>query len=189
GPHHGATDKPPARRTATGKAAGRARVPFTTGILVGIGDTRAERIDALLAIRESDARHGHVQEVIVQNFLPKAGTAMHQHPPCDRDEFVWTVAAARLVLGSGMHVQAPPNLSDDLGALLAAGIDDWGGVSPVTIDHVNPERPWPALDRLRTVTEEAGFVLAPRLTIYPEFAMEPARWVDPAMRFAVQDNS
>src|SRR3954451_7673504 len=129
GPHAGATDNTPERRLATLEAAGRARVPFTTGILVGIGETRAERIDALLAIRDSDARHGHVQEVIVQNFLPKAGTAMHQHPPCDRDEFVWTVAAARLVLGSGMHVQAPPNLSDDLGALLSAGIDDWGGVS------------------------------------------------------------
>src|SRR5437763_3585912 len=189
GPHHGAPDKTPARRLATLEAAGRARVPFTTGILVGNGGTRAERIDALLAIRDSHARHGHVQEVIVQNFLPKAGTAMHQHPPCDRDEFVWTVAAARLVLGSGMHVQAPPNLSDDLGALLAAGIDDWGGVSPVTIDHVNPERPWPALDRLRAATEARGFVLAPRLTIYPEFAQDADRWLDPAMQFPVLDRS
>ena len=185
GPHHGAPDKTPARRLATLEAAGRARVPFTTGILVGIGDTRAERIDALLAIRESHARHGHVQEVIVQNFLPKAGTAMHQHPPCDRDEFVWTVAAARLVLGSGMHVQAPPNLSDDLGALLAAGIDDWGGVSPVTIDHVNPERPWPALDRLRAATEASGKTLAPRLTVYPEYVGDPEGWLHPDVRFPV----
>src|SRR2546421_10250802 len=158
-PHHGAPAKTPAPRPATLQAAGRARVPFTTGVLVGIGEMRAERIDALLAIRDSHARQGHVQEVIVQNFLPKAGTAMHHRPPCDRDEFVWTVAAARLVLGSGMHVQAPPNLSDDLGALLAAGIDDWGGVSPVTIDHVNPERPWPALDRLRAATEASGKTL------------------------------
>jgi FO synthase len=185
GPHHGAPDKTPARRLSTLEAAGAARVPFTTGILVGIGETRAERIDALLAIRDSHARHGHVQEVIVQNFLPKPSTAMHQHPPCDRDEFVWTVAAARLVLGPDMHVQAPPNLSDDLGALVAAGIDDWGGVSPVTIDHVNPERPWPALDRLRDATEASGKVLAPRLTVYPEYVLDPERWLHPDVRFPV----
>jgi FO synthase len=185
GPHHGAPDKTPARRLATLEAAGRARVPFTTGILVGIGETREERIDALLAIRESHARHGHVQEVIVQNFLPKPGTAMHQHAACDRDEFVWTVAAARLVLGADMHVQAPPNLSDDLGVLLAAGIDDWGGVSPVTIDHVNPERPWPALERLRAATEESGKTLAPRLTVYPEYVRDPERWLHADVRFPV----
>src|SRR5438067_5121655 len=185
GPHHGAPDKKPARRLATLEAAGVARVPFTTGILVGIGDTRAERIDALLAIRESHARHGHVQEVIVQNFLPKPGTAMHQHPPCDRDEFVWTVAAARLVLGAGMHVQAPPNLSDDLGVLLDAGRDGWGGVSRVTIDHVNPERPWPALDRLREATEASGKTLAPRLTVYSEYVGDPEGWLNPDVRFPV----
>jgi FO synthase len=185
GPHHGAPDKTPARRLATLEAAGRARVPFTTGILVGIGETRAERIDALLAIRDSQARHRHVQEVIVQNFLPKPGTAMHEHAACDRDEFIWTVAAARLVLGPDMHVQAPPNLSDDLGALAAAGIDDWGGVSPVTIDHVNPERPWPALDRLRAATEDSGKVLAPRLTVYPEYVRDPERWLHQDVRFPV----
>src|SRR5215207_5390705 len=185
GPHHGAPDKAPARRLATLDAAGAALVPFTTGILVGIGETRVERVDALLAIRESHARHGHVQEVIVQNFLPKPGTAMHQHPACDRDEFVWTVAAARLVLGPDMHVQAPPNLSDDLDALLAAGIDDWGGVSPVTIDHVNPERPWPALDRLRAATEASGKSLAPRLTVYPEYVRDAERWLHPEVRFPV----
>jgi FO synthase len=183
GPHHGAPDKTPVRRLATLEAAGAAQVPFTTGILVGIGETRAERIDALLGIRDSHARHGHVQEVIVQNFLPKPGTAMLRYPACDRDEFVWTVAAARLILGPDMHVQAPPNLSDDLGALVAAGIDDWGGISPVTIDHVNPERPWPALDRLRAATEAAGKVLAPRLTVYPEYANDPERWVHPDVRF------
>jgi FO synthase len=183
GPHHGAPDKTPARRLATLEAAGAARVPFTTGVLVGIGETRAERVDALLAIRDSHARHGHVQEVIVQNFLPKPGTAMHQHPPCDRDEFVWTVAAARLVLGPDMHVQAPPNLSDDLAPLVAAGIDDWGGVSPVTIDHVNPERPWPALDRLRAATEAAGKTLVPRLTVYPEYVRDPESWLHPDVRF------
>ena len=129
-PHAGAPDKTPARRLATLEAAGRARIPFTTGILVGIGETRDERIDTLVAIAESHQRHGHVQEVIVQNFLPKPGTAMHQHPPCDPDEFLWTIAIARHVLGPAMHIQAPPNLADDLSALLAAGIDDWGGVSP-----------------------------------------------------------
>jgi FO synthase len=128
-----------------------------------------------------------VQEVIVQNFLPKPGTAMWKHEPCDRDEFLWTIAAARLVLGPDAHVQAPPNLSrpDELGALVAAGIDDWGGVSPVTPDHVNPERPWPALDALRDATEAAGKTLAPRLTVYPEYVRGPDQWLDPAVRFAV----
>jgi 7,8-didemethyl-8-hydroxy-5-deazariboflavin synthase CofH subunit/7,8-didemethyl-8-hydroxy-5-deazariboflavin synthase CofG subunit len=188
-PHAGAPDKTPARRLATLEAAGRARIPFTTGILVGIGETRDERIDTLLAIAESHLRHGHVQEVIVQNFLPKAGTAMHQHPPCDPDEFLWTIAMARHVLGPAMHIQAPPNLADDLGALLAAGIDDWGGVSPVTPDHVNPERPWPALDRLRAATEATGKVLAPRLTVYPEFIADPETWLHPDTRFAVLNAS
>jgi FO synthase len=187
GPHAGAPDKTPARRLATLEAAGRAGIPFTTGILVGIGETRAERLDALRAIRDAHARHGHVQEVIVQNFLPKPGTAMWRHAACDRDEFLWTVAAARVVLGAEAHLQAPPNLSapDELGALVAAGIDDWGGVSPVTPDHVNPERPWPALDALREATEAAGKTLAPRLTVYPEYARDPERWLDPAVRFAV----
>ncbi|MGZ8762317.1 MAG: 5-amino-6-(D-ribitylamino)uracil--L-tyrosine 4-hydroxyphenyl transferase CofH [Acidimicrobiia bacterium] len=189
GPHLGAPDKTPERRLATLEAAGRAKVPFTTGILVGIGETRAERLDALHAIGESHARHGHVQEVIVQNFLPKDGTSMHREPPCDPDELLWTVAAARLVLGAAMHLQAPPNLSDDLGALLAAGIDDWGGVSPVTPDHVNPERPWPALDRLRAATEAAGFVLAPRLTVYPEHVARGDEWLHADVRTAVRHAS
>lgn len=185
GPHHGAPDKIPERRLATLEAAGLARVPFTTGILVGIGETRVERIDALLAIAASHARHGHVQEVIVQNFLPKPGTAMQRDEPCGADEFLWTIAAARLVLGPDMHLQAPPNLSDDLGALLAAGIDDWGGVSPVTPDHVNPERPWPSLDRLLRATEAAGKVLASRLTVYPEYVVDAATWLHPDVRAAV----
>jgi FO synthase len=187
GPHAGAPDKTPARRLATLEAAGEAAIPFTTGILVGIGETRAERLDALHAIRDAHARHGHVQEVIVQNFLPKPGTAMWRHDPCDHDELLWTVAAARIVLGGAAHVQVPPNLSDtaELGALVAAGIDDWGGVSPVTPDHVNPERPWPALDALRAATEAAGKTLAPRLTVYPEYARDAERWLDPAVRFAV----
>jgi 7,8-didemethyl-8-hydroxy-5-deazariboflavin synthase CofH subunit/7,8-didemethyl-8-hydroxy-5-deazariboflavin synthase CofG subunit len=189
GPHSGAPDKTPARRLATLEAAGRARVPFTTGILVGIGETRAERLDALHAIAESHARHGHVQEVIVQNFLPKDGTAMHRDAACSPEEFLWSVAAARIVLGPAMHLQAPPNLSDDLGALLAAGIDDWGGVSPLTPDHVNPERPWPALERLRAATEAAGFVLAPRLTVYPEYVANGDEWLHADVRTAVRHAS
>src|SRR5438270_8889322 len=143
--HRGSPDKTPERRLATLEAAGELAIPFTTGILVGIGETRASRLDALSAIAESHRRHGHVQEVIVQNFLPKPGTAMHAAHPCPADEYLWTVAAARLVLSPDVHLQAPPNLTEDFGVLLDAGIDDWGGVSPVTPDHVNPERPWPAL--------------------------------------------
>ncbi|MGZ6979278.1 MAG: 5-amino-6-(D-ribitylamino)uracil--L-tyrosine 4-hydroxyphenyl transferase CofH [Acidimicrobiia bacterium] len=187
GPHHGAPDKTAARRLATLEAAGRARVPFTTGILVGFGETLEERLDALVAIRASHERHGHVQEVIVLNFLPKPGTKMHDAPPCPPEELLRTIALARLVLGGAMHVQAPPNLTDasGLGDLIAAGIDDWGGVSPLTADHVNPERPWPALELLRGATEAAGKTLAPRLTVYPEYVRDPEEWLDPAVRFAV----
>jgi FO synthase len=185
GPHYGAPDKTPERRLATLHAAGRARVPFTTGILVGIGETRAERIEALVAIANAHHEHGHVQEVIVQNFLPKLGTAMHRAPACPPDEFLWSIAVARLILPTDVHLQAPPNLSDDLALLLAAGIDDWGGVSPLTIDHVNPERPWPALERLQAATEAAGHVLAPRLTVYPEYVRRPDEWLHPDVRTAV----
>ena len=187
--HRNAPDKVPARRLATLEAAGELQIPFTTGVLVGIGEDRADRIAALEAIAAAHARHGHVQEVIVQNFLPKLRTAMQRSAPCPPEEFLWTIAAARLILPPEIHLQAPPNLSDDFGVLLDAGIDDWGGVSPITADHVNPERPWPELDRLREVTEERGFALAPRLTIYPEFAREPQRWLDPNLRFAVMDRS
>ena len=187
--HRGAPDKVPARRLATLDFAGELAIPFTTGILVGIGDTRADQLAALRAIAASHARHGHVQEVIVQNFLPKAGTAMFKAAPCPPEDLYWAIAAARLVLPPEIHVQAPPNLSDELGPLLDAGIDDWGGVSPVTADHVNPERAWPALDILRQATEAAGHTLAPRLTIYPTFAHDPARWLDPALLFPVLDAS
>ncbi len=187
--HRGSPDKTPERRLATLNAAGELGIPFTTGILVGIGESRTDRLVALEAIAASHARHGHVQEVIVQNFLPKPGTAMHAHPPCPPQEYLWSVGVARLLLPPEIHLQAPPNLSEDFGALLDAGIDDWGGVSPVTADHVNPERPWPAVDALRDATEARGFVLAPRLTIYPEYALQPERWLDPAMRFPVLDRS
>ncbi len=187
--HRGSPDKTPDRRLATLEAAAQLSIPFTTGILVGIGETRADRVDALEAIAESNRRGGHVQEVIVQNFLPKPGTAMHAAPPCDGDEYMEAIALARLILPEEIHLQAPPNLSDDFGRLLDAGIDDWGGVSPVTADHVNPERPWPALDRLRAVTEAKGFALAPRLTVYPEYALDPGRWLDENMRFPVLDRA
>jgi FO synthase len=187
--HRGAPDKEPARRLATLEAAGELAIPFTTGILVGIGESRQDRLDALRAIAASHARHGHVQEVIVQNFLPKPVSGMRNAPACPSDDLLWSIAVARLILPPDVHLQAPPNLTDDFGSLLAAGLDDWGGVSPVTADHVNPERPWPDLDRLRDVTEAAGHVLAPRLTIYPEFARAHERWLDPAVRFPVLDRS
>ncbi len=187
--HRGSPDKTPERRLATLEAAGRLAIPFTTGILVGIGESAQDRLDALVAIADAHARHGHVQEVIVQNFLPKPGTAMHRAPACDPEVYADTVALARIVLPADVHLQAPPNLSDEFGHLLDSGIDDWGGVSPVTADHVNPERPWPALDRLREVTEAHGHVLAPRLTVHPEWVLEPARWLDEANRFPVLDRS
>ncbi len=187
--HRAAPDKTPERRLATLTHAGELAIPFTTGLLVGIGESRAGRIETLTAIADSHRAFGHIQEVIVQNFLPKAGTAMHTAPPCPADELAWTIAVARLLLPDSVHLQAPPNLSDDLAPLLDSGIDDFGGVSPVTIDHVNPERAWPAIEVLRAATEAAGLVLAPRLTVYPEFALDPARFLDPAMRFSVLDHS
>ncbi|MGB2954049.1 MAG: 5-amino-6-(D-ribitylamino)uracil--L-tyrosine 4-hydroxyphenyl transferase CofH [Gaiellaceae bacterium] len=177
GPHFGSPDKLPERRLETVAAAGEAAVPFTTGILIGIGEARAERIEALLAIRDLHDRFGHVQEVIVQNFRAKPGTKMAAFPEPPLEELLWTCAAARLVLGSAMNIQAPPNLSyDDFPHLLDAGINDWGGVSPVTVDHVNPEAPWPEVERLRAATEAHELRLAPRLPVYPEYI--DARWID-----------
>jgi len=187
--HRSAPDKEPARRLATLEAAGELAIPFTTGILVGIGDDRPGQLAALRAIAQSHARFGHIQEVIVQNFLPKPGTAMAKSAPCAPEDLQWAIAVARLVLPPEVHIQAPPNLSDDLAPLLAAGIDDWGGVSPVTADHVNPERAWPAVEVLRAATEVAGHTLAPRLTIYPTFAQDPGRWLDPALHFPVLDHA
>jgi FO synthase len=188
--HFGAPDKKPAVRLATLEAAGRARVPFTTGILVGIGETFEERVDALLAIRESHERHGHVQEVIVQSFRAKPGTAMALHPEPALDDMLLAVALARLLLPSEVAVQAPPNLTEDYGAYLDAGINDWGGVSPVTPDHVNPEKPWPHLAELEETTAARGFALTERLAVYPRYCAEPralAEWVDPALAPAVLD--
>jgi FO synthase len=183
GPHFGSPDKAPAARLETLRLAGEARVPFTTGILIGIGETRAERLDALRAIAAAHERHGHVQEVIVQNFRAKPGTRMAGAPEPSLDELLWTIAAARLVLPPEVAVQAPPNLTGEFGALLDAGIDDWGGISPVTIDHVNPEAPWPAVEALRRATASRGLELAPRLTVYPRFV--DCGWVDPRVLPAV----
>ena len=181
GPHFGSPDKLPAARLETIRLAAELRIPFTTGILIGIGETREERLEALYAIAELGE---HVQEVIVQNFRAKPGTKMASHPEPSLDELLWTAAAARVILGPDAHIQCPPNLSgDDFGELLEAGIDDWGGVSPVTIDHVNPEAPWPELERLQRETQARGFALAPRLAVYPEFVS--GRWLDPSVMTAV----
>jgi FO synthase len=182
-PHFGSPDKNPERRLDTIDRAGRLAVPFTSGILIGIGETRAERIEALLALRRSHLAHGHLQEIIVQNFRAKPGTLMAQAPEPDLDELLWTIAVARIIFGPGMNIQAPPNLSPGvLPQIVAAGINDWGGVSPVTPDFVNPEAPWPHLERLAEETAEAGKVLEQRLTVYPAFAREPTRWLDCAVR-------
>jgi FO synthase len=186
GPHFGSPDKRPAARLATIAAAGEAAVPFTSGILIGIGETRAERIEALLELRGLHERFGHIQEIIIQNFRAKPGTRMAGAPEPSLDEHLWTIAAARLVFGAAMHIQAPPNLNPAaLPQMIAAGIDDWGGVSPVTPDHVNPEAPWPALDRLAEHTARAGKLLVERLAVYPEYARDAARWIDPALRTAL----
>ena len=186
GPHFGSPDKKPAVRLATIAAAGEAAVPFTSGILIGIGESRRERIEALLALRELDEQFGHIQEIIIQNFRAKPGTRMAAAPEPALDEHLWTIAVARLLFGAQMHIQAPPNLNPAaLPQMIAAGIDDWGGVSPVTPDHVNPEAPWPALDRLAEETARAGKLLVERLAVYPEYAREPARWIDPALRTAL----
>ena len=187
--HRGAPDKEPQRRLDTLNFAGELKIAFTTGILVGIGETREDRIAALEAIAASHTKYGHVQEVIVQNFLPKPLTIMQHEKPCPQDEYLWSIAAARIILPPSIHLQAPPNLSDDFAVLLDAGIDDWGGVSPVTADHVNPERPWPALNKLRDATQTRDKVLAPRLTIYPEFATAPTKWLDDSLYFKVLDRS
>ncbi len=177
GPHWASPDKLPARRLETIALAGELRIPFTSGILIGIGETRAERLDALAALAELHERHGHLQEVIVQNFRAKPGTRMAGHPEPELDDHLWTIAAARLLLPDDVAVQAPPNLAfDGFPRLLDAGIDDWGGVSPVTIDHVNPEAPWPERAALAEATRSRGLELAPRLPVYPRYL--DAEWLD-----------
>jgi len=186
--HHGSPDKQPAARLDTIRRAGQQAIPFTSGILIGIGETRAERIHSLLALRDLNDVHGHIQEMIVQNFRPKPGTRMEDAPAPSLDEHLWTIAVARLMFEPEMNVQAPPNLSPGaLGRLVEAGINDWGGVSPVTPDHVNPEAPWPHLRVLEAATRAAGKDLTERLAIYPAFARETSRWVDAKLRTALLD--
>jgi FO synthase len=180
--HAHAPDKVPARRLKTLELAGKLSIPFTTGILIGIGETPRERVDALHAIRDLHEKYGHVQEVIVQNFRAKPRIPMRDAPEPALDDLLRTLAVARLVLGPDVNLQAPPNLSPrTFPRLLAAGLNDWGGVSPLTLDHINPERPWPLLPELRRATEAEGFVLRERLAIYPEFARRP-EFLDETLR-------
>jgi FO synthase len=187
GPHFGSPDKEPAARLQVIRDAGAAAIPFTSGILIGIGETRRERLEALLHLRELHDTYKHLQEIIIQNFRAKPATRMEDHPEPAVDELLWTIAAARLLFGPQMNVQAPPNLSPTvLRRLIAAGINDWGGVSPITPDYVNPERPWPQLDALARETAKAGKVLTERLTIYPAFVQHADLWLDPALRTFVR---
>jgi FO synthase len=186
GPHFGSPDKDPAKRLAVIRLAGEQQVPFTTGILIGIGETRRERIESLLALRDQHQTHGHLQEIIIQNFRPKPGTRMAHVEPPSVEEHLWTIATARLIFPPSMNIQAPPNLSPGaLGGIVEAGINDWGGVSPVTPDHVNPEAPWPHLRVLERATRTAGKRLVERLALYPDYAAFSQKWVDPSLRTAV----
>ena len=183
GPHEFAPSKRPRVRLRTMELAGELGIPFTTGILIGIGETRAERVESLLAIRQLHQCYGHIQEVIVQNFRAKPDTPMAAEPDAAADELRWTTAAARLILGGGVNLQVPPNLSENYERYVHAGINDWGGVSPLTIDYVNPEAPWPQLSELRRRTEAAGYELKPRLPIYPEYFAGGSDWpLPPALK-------
>jgi len=179
GPHYGSPDKDPEKRLTTLDSAGRAKVPFTTGILIGIGETRKERVDSLVDIKKSHDKYGHIQEVIIQNFKPKLNTKMSGHKEPLAEELFWTIAVARIIFGPSMSIQAPPNLSpDNLNILVESGINDWGGVSPVTPDYVNPEAPWPHLTDLEKQTYLSGKILSPRLTVYPSYLDDLSTWVD-----------
>ena len=190
GPHYGSPDKRPQVRLDSIAAAGAARVPFTSGILIGIGETRRERLEALLALKDLHDTHGHIQEIIVQNFRRKPGTKMHDAPEPALEDLLWTIAMARIIFGPHMNIQAPPNLTLDesLPDLIHAGLNDWGGVSPVTPDHVNPEAAWPHLDRLQAATEATGKTLAPRLPVYPDYIAQRDSWIDPALHTPVIRN-
>jgi 7,8-didemethyl-8-hydroxy-5-deazariboflavin synthase CofG subunit len=181
GPHHGAVTKHPRARLHVMEMAGALRIPFTTGILIGIGESAAERVDSLCAIRALQQRYGHVQEVIVQNFRAKSRIPMRDHPEPTPEEMLRTTAVARLILGPAMNLQAPPNLSEDYARLLDAGINDWGGVSPLTRDFINPEAPWPHLESLRRATEARGFRLRQRLPVYPEYIEDRRGFLPPAL--------
>ncbi|MGB5098894.1 MAG: 7,8-didemethyl-8-hydroxy-5-deazariboflavin synthase CofG, partial [Porticoccaceae bacterium] len=187
GPHHGSPDKVPELRLDCIAAAGELAIPFTSGILIGIGETRAERIDSLFVLRDLHERHGHLQEIIIQNFRAKPGTRMAGAPDALLEELLWTIAAARLIFGPEMNLQTPPNLNDgSLAQLIGAGINDWGGVSPVTPDFVNPEKPWPHLEDLARQTAAAGKLLVERLPLYPAYTRDLAAWQVPVMATAVR---
>jgi len=186
GPHEHAPDKRPATRLAMIRKAGILQIPFTSGVLIGIGETAAERIEALLALRALHEEFGHIQEIIVQNFRAKPDTPMGDAGEPGLIDLMSACATARLVLGPEMNIQAPPNLSADYGPLLVSGINDWGGISPVTPDFINPEAPWPELGRLAQLCHEAGYELRERLTIYPEYVHQDA-WVDPPLRTRIRD--
>lgn len=184
--HHACPDKVPTQRLRTLERAGRQAVPFTTGILIGIGETWPERIETLAAIDAIHATHGHIQEVIIQNFRAKAGTGMAGHPEPTLTDMVRTIAVARLMLDPSIGIQAPPNLQRAYAAYIDAGLNDWGGVSPVTIDHINPERAWPRIAALRGATQSRGYTLRERLTVYPRFIAAADRFIDPDLAPAVQ---
>ncbi|MTB88865.1 7,8-didemethyl-8-hydroxy-5-deazariboflavin synthase CofG [Aeromicrobium senzhongii] len=185
--HFGSPDKDPALRLQVLEDAGRLRIPFTTGLLIGIGETLEERFDSILALRDVSERHGHVQEVIIQNFRAKPATAMQGVADAETDAYIAAVATTRIVLGPDARIQAPPNLSDpgELARLVAAGIDDWGGISPLTADHVNPERPWPQVDQLTELTRATGYELRERLTVHPHYIRDRDTWIDPMLHDAV----
>ena len=187
-PHYGSPDKVPARRLETLKLAGEAAVPFTSGILIGIGETRYERLESLLALRDANEPYGHIQEIIIQNFRAKPDTLMVNAPEPDLNELLWTIAMARILFGASMNIQAPPNLSPGVfEQIVDAGINDWGGVSPVTPDFVNPEAPWPHLTNLANETANAGKLLIERLALYPAYAREAHRWTEPLIESHVLD--
>ncbi len=183
GPHYGSPDKRPSARLEAIRLAGEQRVPFTSGILIGIGETRLERVESLLALRALHERYGHIQELIIQNFRAKPDTKMRDAPEPPLEDLLWTVAVARIIFGPAMNIQAPPNLSlETYERLIAAGLNDWGGVSPVTPDHVNPEAPWPHLEDLRRRTADAGKLLVERLAVYPRYVQDSDRWQDERLR-------
>ncbi|MEC9309720.1 MAG: 7,8-didemethyl-8-hydroxy-5-deazariboflavin synthase CofG [Chloroflexota bacterium] len=183
GPHEFAPSKRPVVRLKTTDIAGDLCIPFTSGILIGIGESRSDRIESLVAIANLHRKHGHIQEIIIQNFRAKPNTTMRDSPDADSVELLWTIAVCRILLGKDANIQVPPNLSaNDYQIYLTAGINDWGGVSPLTIDYVNPEAPWPSLKDLSDKTERMGFSLKPRLPVYPEYFLDTDRYVAPLVR-------
>ncbi len=186
-PHHACPDKTPVQRLRTLERAGARGVPFTTGLLIGIGETWGERVESLAAINAAHLRHGHIQEVIIQNFQKKPGIAMANHPEPSLEDMLRTLAVARLMLSPEISLQAPPNLSNRHAEYLRAGMNDWGGISPVTVDFINPDHAWPQIDALATASAKAGLRLQERLTIYPDFLRHPARFLDPALTSRISE--